>query len=51
MSRDPMREYDDWYKSYMRRKAIAEHVGIFLAGIGVALVIFVLYVLIVTALS
>ncbi len=46
-----MDEYDDWYRNYRRRKAIAEHVGIFLAGIGAALVIFVLYVLIVTALG
>ncbi len=43
-----MDEYDRWYRGYRRRKAIAEHLGIFLAGIGVALVIFVLYVLVVT---
>ncbi len=46
-----MDEYDRWYRNYRRRKAIAEHVGIFLAGVGVALVIFVVYVLVITALS
>jgi hypothetical protein len=44
-----MDEYDRWYRSYRRRKAIAEHIGIFLAGFGLSLAIFVLYVLIVTA--
>ncbi len=40
-----MREYDDWYKSYRRRQAIATHIGYVLAGFALALIVYAFIVL------